>query len=117
MKFLMNKGFKIEPRQDCHLLTSPTGKQSLANLRWKTKPVWGKRAKRWEWSIPKKSWDRYIKTKVKMLFVLEKSTRIVYAAKVSDLTNEVRIYENDDLDKGGTVFLPVEKYKRLGVID
>ena len=114
--FLESKGYTLAPQGDCYLVTSPSGKTVLANLRWKTKPVFGRRAKPWEWSIPFRDWERYLATGVACLFVLETSTGKVYVARMTDVATEARHYYGDDLDHGGTVFLPLAKYKRLATL-
>lgn len=114
--YLTDKGYTLTQANDCYNATSPSGKQALVNLRWKTRPVWGKVAKRWEWSIPFRQWQQYIKHNVKLLFVLEKSTGIIHVANLQDITPQARIYPGSDMDHGGTVFLPVDGYKQVGTV-
>ena len=111
-KFLESKGYTLEEQADCYRITSPMGRVRIANLRWKTKPVWGRNACRWEWSIPLVDWQRY-QGWVDVLFVLEKSTGYVHAAELKHVQPMARIYNGDDLDKGGSVFLPVDGYKKV----
>lgn len=115
--YLTSKGYTLQPIADCYQITSPKGNVARCNLRWKTKPVWGKVARRWEWSIPKRDWDRYLQSGIQLSFVLEKSTGTIYVSQLADLLHEAREYHGDELDKGGTVFLPVSLYKRLTTID
>lgn len=114
--FLTNKGYKLRQAADCYQVTTPSNKTALANLRWKTRPVWGRAAKRWEWSIPLQQWQRYLAMGVQFLFVLETSTNTIHAAAIKTVLPEARVYSGDDLDKGGTVFLPVSAYHQVGRI-
>jgi putative SOS response-associated peptidase YedK len=116
LKYLTEKGYKLTPKGDCYIITSPTGKQTIANLRWKTRPVWGRKTKRWEWSVPLRHWQCYIANHVETFFVLEKSTGTIFVARLQDLQAEAREYHGEDLDAGGTVFLPCDRYKRLAQI-
>jgi hypothetical protein len=111
--WLQNKGWKLTEIGDCYIAESPTGKRATCNIRWKSKPVWGRRSKRWEWSVPLTAWKRYIHQGIQGMFVFEKSTGSIHFACLSELIPEARIYEGEDLDKGGTVFLPVSRYRRL----
>lgn len=114
--YLATKGYRLTPIGDCHSIISPTGKEAKANIRWKTKPVWGKVAKRWEWSIPLTSWQRYITTGITVFMVLETSTGKVHVANLAELQPLARTYHGDDLDRGGTVFLPVDAYKTVATV-
>lgn len=115
--YLRNKGYALTPNQDCYDIISPLGKHALCNLRWKTKPVWGRIAKRWEWSIPLEAWQRYIQTSVKLLFVFEKSSGVIHCAKLQEIKPDARVYLGDDLDRGGTIFLPTKGYAQVGKIE
>lgn len=113
---LESNGWKLHPSGDCYLVETPSGKWMCVNIRWKTKPVWGKRARRWEWSVPLRDWQRYINAGVMGMFVYERSTGIIHVACIHQLQPEARVYNGDDLDRGGTVFLPVSSYKRLATV-
>jgi hypothetical protein len=115
--FLTSKGYKLmQHGGDLWMATAPSGKSALCNFRWKSKPVWGIKAKRWEWSVPLIAWERYLDKAVKFLFVLETSTGIVHAVKLLEVLPEARLYDGDDLDRGGTVFLPVAAYHQVGKV-
>jgi hypothetical protein len=111
--YFRQKGYNLTPSGDCYIATSPSGITRVVNLRWKTKPVWGRRAKRWEWSIPLRHWQRYL-DQVAFLFVLETSTGRIFAAGIKQVAPEARVYPGDQLDQGGTVFLPVTGYRQVG---
>jgi hypothetical protein len=115
-RYFLSKGCNLQPRGDCFLLTFPSGKETTVNLRWKTKPVWGRIAKRWEWSIPLLVLRRYEEQGINFLVVLETSTGIIYLADREKVSQQARVYQGDDLDNGGTVFLPVDGYKQLGIV-
>lgn len=112
---LQRNGWKLHQSGDCYRVETPGGWLRV-NIRWKTKPVWGKRSRRWEWSVPLTAWQRYINDGVSVMFVYEVSTGNIHFACLSELMPEARIYDGDDLDKGGTVFLPVSSYRRLATV-
>jgi len=114
--FLEAKGYTLNEVADCYNATSPNGNKALINLRWKTKPVWGKIAKRWEWSMPLLRWEAYQRMGVAYSFIFEKATGKIYVASIKELTPQARIYQGEDLDKGGTVFLPVLAYKTVATV-
>ena len=113
--YFRQKAFKLTNSGDCYHATSPSGITRTVNLRWKTKPVWGRKAKRWEWSIPLRHWQRYL-DQVDLLFVLETSTGRIFATRPKQVAPEARVYPGDQLDVGGTVFLPVTGYKQVGQV-
>jgi hypothetical protein len=114
--WLQSNGWKLTPKGDCYLVKTPSGKKGSCNIRWKTKPVWGKVSRRWEWSVPLLCWERYIREGIQGMFVFEKSTGNIHFACLHELEQEARIYNDDILDKGGTVFLPVAKFRRLATV-
>ena len=115
-RYFQSKGITLTKKGDCWQLTSSSGKSKLANIRWKTRPVWGRMRNRFEWSIPKRAYDRYADIKVDFLMVWERSTGSLYIARLQDIAQYAGIYNSDDLDEGGTVFLPVSEYKRIATI-
>ena len=114
--YLVERGYTLQRFGDCYGITSPKGKKKLANIRRKSKPVWGLVAKRWEWSIPLTSWQRYIASGITVFMVLETATGKVHAADITQLQPEARTYRGDDLDEGGTVFLPIDAYKIVATL-
>jgi len=115
-EFLISKGYTLTEENDCFVAVSPSGNRALINLRWKTKPVWGKIAKRWEWSMPLLRWQEYQRMGVAYSFIYEKQSGKIYVARLTDLQPQARTYYAEDLDKGGSVFLPVDAYKTVATV-
>jgi len=110
------KGYKLTEEGDCYNAISPNGNKAIINLRWKTKPVWGKVTKRWEWSMPLLRWEAYQRMGVAYSFIYEKQSGKIYVHSIKELMPQARIYQGEDLDKGGTVFLPVDAYKTVATV-
>jgi len=84
------------------------------NLRHKAEASYHRRGKRYEFGIPMTDWKRYVKIAEDgnriYSVIVEAKTNTVYAALVSDLAALARMCLGEDIDKGGSVFIPREKY-------
>lgn len=118
---LRTNGFSIKSVADCYELTHQSGLKAIFNLRWKTKPVWGKIRRRFEFSIPKLQFDRYNKLDQSQSIrvysiIIEKQSGEVLVAKIADLKTVAAVYDSDLLDKGGSVFVPKSAYRAVDCI-
>ena len=71
---------------------------------------------RWEWSIPQVAFNRYKAMGVSHLFIAQKLTGEIFVATLAEIEPHARYWHADDLDVGGTCFLPVCEYKRVATL-
>lgn len=106
-KYLGTKGTKY---QDFYIIAN-----TYINLRHKAQASYHRRSKRHEFGIPKLHWDRYVELakegKCVYSLIVEENTSLIYCARIIDLGAVARVYSGDAIDKGGTVFVPRDRYK------
>lgn len=108
-QFLESKGTKC---QDLYVIGG-----NYINLRHKAAASYHRCGMRHEFGIPKVCWERYVQLarehRIVYSLIVEDKTKTLYAAKVIDLAAVARVYYGDDIDNGGTVFVPRDAYKTL----
>jgi hypothetical protein len=103
--------FPVKKYQDLHLI----GGGVYLNIRTKSEATYHRRSKKHEFGFPRVDWDRYVGMvrdgKKLGLIVIEKKTDVLYYARLEDVALHARLYLGDKVDKGGTVFLPRDKFE------
>lgn len=109
----LEKRFSLAPIEDCYEATSKaSGAVCLINVRWKTKPVWSRTLRRWEYGISLLRFNHYQELAQQIplfLIVAEKESGKVYWSNLLKLAPLGRAYEGDNApDEGGSWFFPKE---------
>ncbi len=94
------------------------GKNYL-NIRSKSEASYHRKTKRYEFGMPRRDYDRYLRMvkegRQVYSLIIESKSDTLYIAKLSDLAAYARMYDGDKVDKGGSVFLPRDRYRKVEV--
>ena len=104
----LSKSHKVREHNGVHVIDE---KRAVV-IRKKTKPTLHRQTGRMEFGIPLRDWNRFSRWQMPLYIAVECEGK-TYFAPLTTLDAAKRTWVGDNVDRGGTVFLPLEAFTRL----
>jgi hypothetical protein len=105
---LLEKTHRIRDVADCYAVDD----RRLINVRHKSCPTLHRKTGKEEFGVPLRDYQRYIRSRVPFYLAVECASAF-YIARIEELDRVKRVYHGDAVDQGGSVFLPVDAFKKI----